>query len=182
MADYSSLDAPKTSKVYSFSIYIYKAILYYKEYFYHMLEIFILFCFKMCTLNISEPYFFLWIQAACSQKEILTEYTWSGVHRVLRMGSWSEVGDRAFELLYRPDMVMGTKSQKNPFQMCLSEDCAVSGFEIRFHTLPVEGCPVLSAVFVQDRTVSLQHRRPAPSSTVTGTVGVDWVSFEFRRL
>lgn len=60
MANYPSLDAPKTGKVYSFSIYIYKAILYYKsEYFYHMLEVFILFCFKMCTLNISEPYFFL---------------------------------------------------------------------------------------------------------------------------
>ena len=28
---YPSLDAPKTSKVYSFSIYIYKAILYYKK-------------------------------------------------------------------------------------------------------------------------------------------------------
>lgn len=57
---YPSLDAPKTGKVYSFSIYIYKAILYYKsEYFYRMLEVFILFCFKMCTLNISEPYFIL---------------------------------------------------------------------------------------------------------------------------
>lgn len=58
---YPSLDAPKTSKVYSFSIYIYKAILYYKKITIFITCLKFLFCsvLKMCTLNISEPYFFL---------------------------------------------------------------------------------------------------------------------------